>query len=267
MSLRLTCSDFRHRDPINASLYHDFYLYVSDESLKRFRELSSNKLLNHHVRRCVFMGPQLKAIFDRPQKYVPSSIALKYVTNSFSFRLMLSRWLKESFSRAMIKGSMIPLLEADQIPIDSSSCFERTAILLSEQHFDATYPRRTINALQAIYSSALEEQSRLLSDGTYIEIGGRCLAQLPNARSIVLRDGDGSAPATHFEAPGGDQIPASTCWLGNIIKDPKARTLRYTRIFGDRLPESRDFTLKVLRLLTIAQAPISDMVSKDCLCS
>lgn len=56
---RLTCRLFSELYGANSILFHDFQLYVSQDSLSKPNELSLHSELRHHVRRVAFMVPQL----------------------------------------------------------------------------------------------------------------------------------------------------------------------------------------------------------------
>lgn len=58
-SLRLISKAFTDMHIIEAALFHDLYLYASAESLRRLEEISHCPRISPHVRRIVFMCPQV----------------------------------------------------------------------------------------------------------------------------------------------------------------------------------------------------------------
>lgn len=134
------------------------------------------------------------------------------------------------------------------------------AKLLAKESFDETFPQYAIDEMRTEYAAALTDQSRILSDGTYIELGGKSLARLPNLISIVICGGDGSIPPLRI-APLERLPPASACWVRRLFKHPIARTLKRPVTYNGRSKESHSFVSIFLRLSTVAQAPISELVS------
>lgn len=137
-----------------------------------------------------------------------------------------------------------------------------TSILLKKlvkRHFTAEYPKSRLTDLHNEYTAAVRMQSSLMSDGTYVELGGAALAELPNMSSIIICGGSGRVPTTcrYFRDAPSDALQAS--WLQNQFKDAGFMAFEPT-LQEDEVALLDEFTAKVLRMLTVARTPFKQLV-------
>lgn len=178
-----------------------------------------------------------------------------------SFARALRSALETTYHTALLSSTMHAELRSSALRMDGGVS-QKLAKTLADEHFSKTYPEAAITAGHEEYETVHQQQSALMLGGFYIELGGSCLRKLSNLQAAIICGGDGSIPANLF-SDDRNECPELRGWMHEQCPSLKLKTSHFLRYADKSDGESDTFTELVFRLLTIAQTPLTSLVSSS----
>lgn len=261
-SARLCCKTFASLRPINAALFYDFYLYFTTGKLAKLRAIAECDHLRPYVRRVIFMRPQIDSQFLDRGEYgaiMFLRVQLRLIFNRFEG--LLKRSLMSKYRSAFQTSDVASTMRSSGLEIDSLQLM-RCAEQLADAQFATTYPEAALMNYWRDFSQAYDDQARLMKGSVYTELGGSCLRKLPKLEAAIICGGNGTRPGEFYYLSGGLQLPNPIpCWTQMRFPELDIDMDKYTRNFGPLDETVNHFNTLVLRLLTVAQVPLTSLVS------
>jgi hypothetical protein len=220
-SMRLVCKDFAKLQAINSGLFHTFHVTPSTRSLNQFRALSEHEFIRSFVKHISFTIPQLPD--------APDAFSMQDYEHALYQRLTMDYERKLQYGQGEVSRQGDPYgnlqLEEEDLTIEvldldesdpnlhSPFCKDARSRYLARKYFDDVFKSEKRRQHYAEIVHAIEEQQALCKDGGFAQLGGSILAKLPQATSISISQGRGSALYTLIESIMGPRTGLFQSWL------------------------------------------------------